>query len=136
MASLAEQVTSKLYLSLAPAAHETFKQSLKHFLQSTYDRPSPGAIAFVDKRVWPVRPILDVYVLWSRPIELSSDAQEMRDVAADHAVFSLTTHEDHDTLLNIVDPRRYPSPEHLRNELIARFGLAPGGFITCAQLQR
>lgn len=138
VASLAEQITSKINLDPTPFSPETFTQALETFLQATYDRPGPGSIAFVDRRDRPGRPILDIYVLWSSPIRLSSDAQEMREITGDHAAFVRSIRPFHDSLLKIVDPRTYPSPEDLYESLSARWGesLAPGRVITCAKLQK
>lgn len=133
--SFVRQVTSSIDFN--PLLLDKLTTTLRAFLQSVYDKPNPDGIALLDRRDRPGRPVLDVYVLWSSPIQLPSDAQEMRDIIDDHAAFVRAIHPFHDSLLNIVDPRRYPSPEHLHEALSTRWGesIAPGRVITCAKPQ-
>lgn len=119
IALLSKQIT--LRLSLPPLQDnltpETLTLALENLLQSIYDRPSPEILAFVDRRESFVPPILDIYVLWSSPIQLSYHSSEMEDLLAEHAKFLHHIKPFLNSFLKIVDPRRYPTPEHLKDYL-------------------
>lgn len=132
--SLAEQIASKVKPN--PLSQATLTEALQGFLQAIYDSSGPAAIAAVDRRERYVRPILDIYVLWSSPIQLSSDAQmrEMDEVEDKHTQFLGQIEPHRDSFISIVDLRRYPSPEDLQAELSSQFDSA--NVLACARLQR
>lgn len=133
LADLAKHVTSGLTTN--GFSKPAFSQVLRSFLQYIHSRPGPSAVAFVDRRENYVPPILDIYVLWSRPINLSSDAGEMREVTAEHAESFERFHPSLNSSLKIVDPRRYPSAEVLCRDLDERAkSAASARVVACARL--
>lgn len=107
--------------------------ALHGFLESAAVQAHPETIAFVDRRDSFVRRSLDVHVLWSRPLQ-RADLEEMDELTAEHrkllgALEQLSP--SFNSHLNIVDPRRYRSPNAFATELAATFDV-----VACYQLVR
>lgn len=49
---------------------------LQELLTGLYENPGPKGVVFVDRRESPVRPILDVYVLWSHLLDMTFESEE------------------------------------------------------------
>lgn len=132
--ALSESVISQLPLGESPDPKKT--TSLQNFLQFTSNTLGPFTVAFVYRRESYVQPSLDLLVLWPRPLQLRSDAQKMREIAAEHAKFVGCLDQTMDSFLKIIDCRRYPSAESLQAELIIKSQQAASAqLLTCASFK-
>lgn len=78
---LSKQILSKVYPNhLPPELRFQASQQLKQFFQFLYGKPDVQSVAAVDRRESYVNSILDVFVLWGRPLNLFADGEEMRDI--------------------------------------------------------
>lgn len=136
LAYVVEQVTSGANATKKVNQAE-LSQGLKSFLDSVFYNPNSGAIAFIDRRENNVPPILDVYVLLSRPIGLFSDSRMMQEIISQHAEIFEQFHPIFNSYLHIVDPRRYPSAEVLSRDLAVQAeSAASARVIACANFIR
>lgn len=136
LAAVVEQVTSGANATKKINQAE-LPQGLQSFLGIVFHNPSSGAVAFIDRREHNVPPILDVYVLWSRPIDLFSDSRMMQEMYSQHAEIFEPFHPIFNSYLHIVDPRRYPSAEVLSRDLAVRAeSAASARVIACASFIR
>jgi hypothetical protein len=62
------------HLEQAPLVHG----ALRDFLAAIFMRPEPQAIAFVDRRESSTPPILEIFLLWKKPINLAADGTVLR----------------------------------------------------------
>jgi hypothetical protein len=118
--ALAGQTVQSLNADLLP---ENMTENLAEFLRSVYNSPSFSTIAFVDRREEFVRPILGIYVLLSSPLQVSCEEQmrEMDKIEDEHSRLLEEIEPYLDSLLTILDPGNYPSPEDLQIQLSDRF---------------
>jgi hypothetical protein len=96
--------------------------SLTNFITRLSDNPGPSAVGLVYRNEGYVRPILDVYVLWSTLLDLKSSTQseQMDHVDRLHGELANVLDPRFDTSLQFVDPGSYattPTPEDFKKSI-------------------
>lgn len=114
LVALAARVSSGV--QLRGNSKKEFGAKLGSFLQLISSNPNISAVAFAYRRESYVRPMLDVYLLWSTPVNLIEDISKIREAGAIHDK-TLADFNSLDSILHIIDPRRDPSVNALRREI-------------------
>lgn len=122
---LAEKI-ALAFLSRKPKQAKAALPYIQSYLREIYASSGPLALAAV-KRLEPhSRPILDIYLLWSRPVDSSEGLQEpLEDIGTKHDQFARRVSEFFDATLHPPGvPRDCASPESLKSQLSTQFGKA------------
>ena len=93
--------------------------ALRDFLAAIFTRPEPQAVAFVDRRESSTTPILEIFLLWKKPINLAADGVVLRQFSAEHGKLAMRLIPTFNSFFHIVDPRQYPSVQQLEAYLNA-----------------
>lgn len=127
-------LVSSIVSELAPRGFpEGASKTLEAFLQFTFAQSAPQAIGIVERQEGHAKPILDIFLLWSSPVDVLSEKQnqEIEEIGEKHDQLARSLSPVFDSALHIIDPRGYLTLDTFATSLLNYYSTTSVRPISC-----